>query len=44
MIESNGKETRNEFVINNSLAQSNTFKTQHITLKVDEIRRDSRLF
>ena len=31
------KEKRIEFVINNSLAQSNNFKIQHITLKVEKI-------
>ena len=30
------KETRIEFVINNYLAQSNNFKIQHITLKVEK--------
>ena len=37
------EEKRIEFVINNSLAQSNNLKIQHITLKVEEIRRDCRL-
>ena len=31
------KEKRIEFVINNSLAQSDNFKIQHITLKVEKI-------
>ena len=36
------KKTCIELVINNCLAQSNNFKIQHITLKVEEIRRDCR--
>ena len=34
---------RVEFVMNNSVAQSNNFKI-HITLKVEEIRIDCRLY
>ena len=43
MNRSEVEEKRNEFVINNSLAQSNNLKIQYITLKVEEIRRDCRL-
>ena len=34
--ESKVKETRLEFLINNSLSKSNNFKIQHVTLKVEE--------
>ena len=37
------KETRIEFVINNSFAQSNNFKIQHITPKMEGRRRYCRL-
>ena len=37
------KGTSIKSVFNNSLAQSNNFKIQRITLKVEEIRRDCRL-
>ena len=37
------KETRIEFVINNSFMQSNNFKIQHITPKMEERRMYCRL-